>query len=519
MKKHYVNKFFCRSNSGITKTALFVTTSIIVLTLTSCDVFNSDDDEPDREITFTLPTNLSDPLLLSAVHQNGDSVAYYGTRNEQGIPEEVFGATIFQNGETVEIETGGLQSLPSRITADDATFMFDWETPTDVVISTIDNATGERTQIAFDLTDIPDEEYPPSAKIMQTVQVPRGIYIRSESEEPCIDSAEMVHTSGGKAGDSSLSKADFESMLVKVERCGAPIKDARVQLSMQPNLDSGFQLVGVPRNLGDGYYRFQVPRPKGSTVATSISNLCSGTVEVIGAGCPTADALAAGAPGICANIAIRTGPAGPKVFAACNASIAAYVFFCKTLNYSPDEGTPAGTPSHLPNTSPIKFVCSAIKELDRGFSSTNLRFKAKAIINSSLGLQVGEDFSGIVPINSTYPDLGISFSGSPEATSFTASPGNPPAGVGYTASATLSCVVPGSQIQLSVVGSDGYTDSNTCVSNEDAVQNCTLNVPGAGEGGVKDIITITLDGQQIGQPLTVVFGGGANKDSNLISKR
>ena len=91
--------------------------------------------------------------------------------------------------------------------------------------------------------------------------------------------------------------------------------------------------------------------------------------------------------------------------------------------------------------------------------------------------------------------------------------------MGYTASATLSCVVPGSQIQLSVVGSDGYTDSNTCVSNEDAVQNCTLNVPGAGEGGVKDIITITLDGQQIGQPLTVVFGGGANKDSNLISKR
>ena len=57
------------------------------------------------------------------------------------------------------------------------------------------------------------------------------------------------------------------------------------------------------------------------------------------------------------------------------------------------------------------------------------------------------------------------------------------------------------------------------MSNEDAVQNCTLNVPGAGEGGVKDIITITLDGQQIGQPLTVVFGGGANKDSNLISKR
>lgn len=509
MYNHYVQNSFQRRKSSIQKSVLSLIALATILMFTSCNIFSSDDEESEQEITFTVPTNISDPLLLSAVHQNGDSVAYYGTRDEQGVPESIYGATVFQNGQTLEIETGGLQSLPSRITADDATFEFDWETTSDVVIKTIDNETGERTQIAFDLTDIPEADYPPSSKVKKPVDKPLGIATRSESEESCIDSEEMLNELilAAEAGDSLKSKTvNSESILVKVERCGAPIKDARVQLSMQQNLDSEFRLVGTPRNLGDGYYRFQVPRPKGTTVATTISDLCSKTVGVVGAGCPAADALAAGAPGICANIALRTGPAAPKVFAACSASIAAYVFFCKTLNYSPDEGTPAGTPSHLPNVSPVQFVCKAIKQIDRGFSSNNIRFSAKAIINSSQGLRVSEAFSGIVPINSNYPDLDISFSGAPEATSFTASPGNPPAGVGYTATATLSCVVPGSEIQLSVVGTDGYEKDNVCISDDEPVQTCTLSVPGAGEGGVEDIITIALNGDQIGQPLKVIFG-------------
>lgn len=95
----------------------------------------------------------------------------------------------------------------------------------------------------------------------------------------------------------------------------------------------------------------------------------------------------------------------------------------------------------------------------------------------------------------------------PIINSFILQPAYPNAGQGYTATADYHCMPSGSKITLSIIGTDGYTDSKTEILNS-VSGTATLSVPGAASG-VYDVCTVTIvtpEGETYSMQASLVFG-------------
>lgn len=105
-------------------------------------------------------------------------------------------------------------------------------------------------------------------------------------------------------------------------------------------------------------------------------------------------------------------------------------------------------------------------------------------------------------------DLEITWGGEPTISSFTLNPSAPMAGVFYVATAELYCIPVGSVVEMSIIGTDGYTDSASLIVEEES-KNFTVNlyVPGA-ETGVYDeckVIVTTPDGETKSKTASLIF--------------
>lgn len=97
--------------------------------------------------------------------------------------------------------------------------------------------------------------------------------------------------------------------------------------------------------------------------------------------------------------------------------------------------------------------------------------------------------------------------GEPTIDNFTLSPAYPSAGQSYVATANFHCVPSGSTIVMNIVGTDGYSNTETH-SSDDNSGTVSLYVPGA-ESGVYDVCTITIttpDGESYSMQASLVFG-------------
>lgn len=114
-----------------------------------------------------------------------------------------------------------------------------------------------------------------------------------------------------------------------------------------------------------------------------------------------------------------------------------------------------------------------------------------------------------IQITPESPDVNIhcDIDGDPTLDSFTLNPDFPAAGQSYVASATYHCVPVGSTITMSIVGTDGYSNSRTSkVTNTSGT--AELYVPGA-ETGVKDVCKVVItptEGKQITMTASLMFG-------------
>jgi hypothetical protein len=91
--------------------------------------------------------------------------------------------------------------------------------------------------------------------------------------------------------------------------------------------------------------------------------------------------------------------------------------------------------------------------------------------------------------------------GQAKITSLTVDPSSPAADQSYVATAEIQCLAPDTPVTITVVGTDGYTDSNTQnLSNDSFI---TLTVPG-GAQGVRDVVKVNVQGGPTRQ-LSLVF--------------
>jgi hypothetical protein len=93
------------------------------------------------------------------------------------------------------------------------------------------------------------------------------------------------------------------------------------------------------------------------------------------------------------------------------------------------------------------------------------------------------------PASGPFPNFTIDAGVNIEIASFTTNPVDPAPGQSYVATAEITCAAPGTEVSMSIVGTDDYTDSATCIVEGNAA--CNLSVPGAREG-IVDTVTVTI---------------------------
>jgi len=97
--------------------------------------------------------------------------------------------------------------------------------------------------------------------------------------------------------------------------------------------------------------------------------------------------------------------------------------------------------------------------------------------------------------NGPFPAMRIDLGSMASINNIDLSPSSPAAGQSYTATAYLNCLPVGTVLTIGVQGTDGYADGyQTTVSASDVNDPyvLSLQVPGAGSAGIKDVITVTL---------------------------
>jgi len=188
------------------------------------------------------------------------------------------------------------------------------------------------------------------------------------------------------------------------------------------------------------------------------------------------------AAGGCAAISMALAFAGvtavsaPGFFSACESVTAALSEVCVFFN-DPVPGAP----------SPTQGICQFLRE-------NNFTWNTPLYL-SPVVCALPENIKGLSKYydgTSALPELNVSWGGTPRITDFTLNPPAPLAWVAYDAVANLYCLPAGTRITMSIVGTDGYSDSRVYVVGDEVHYVATLHVPGS-YAGVRDVCTVRLD--------------------------
>jgi hypothetical protein len=149
-----------------------------------------------------------------------------------------------------------------------------------------------------------------------------------------------------------------------------------------------------------------------------------------------------------------------------------------------------------PGGSFADLICNNINVVDR-FVQTNVTLQPFARI-PGMG-QFSADKQN-APASGPFPNFTIDAGSSAEMiASFTTNPKDPAPYQSYVATAEITCAPPGTEVIMSIEGTDNYKDSATCIVVGYAT--CNLTVPG-GREDIEDTVTVTVSN---GQTKTVVL--------------
>jgi hypothetical protein len=294
---------------------------------------------------------------------------------------------------------------------------------------------------------------------------------------------------------------------VHVDHCGAPVThpDATVVVYLEAPGDLLSTWQGPAEHEGNGEYVAWVPtnrkpsldgealRSAAQKIAWTLGQVCtvlslSGDPEVY---------LAGFCPAIGAALTTVTGPGGVAIGVACAKVSVAVLAYCKTLG----EGGVVGADRLA------EQILQAVQ--DPMVLTGQVRLKADVWVPGLAG-QGGATGPVSAPAAGPFPDLTIHVIDMSRIASLTLSPSSPAAGQGYTATAVIGCALVGDWATISMVGTDGYTQSEDFDVTTEGNQSFSITVPGAVEG-VKDTVTVTLhrsNGTVETREAWLVFGGG-----------
>lgn len=135
------------------------------------------------------------------------------------------------------------------------------------------------------------------------------------------------------------------------------------------------------------------------------------------------------------------------------------------------------------------------------------QLQLQAAVKTSKGQKFLSVGTGLIPPEGPYPVLTVNVPGTVGVSGLTLTPSSPQARQNYMAKGLVSCQQVGDIVTISVIGTDGYTDSVSTTVASTGDQSFTLNVPGAASG-VNDVVTLQImrNGSEIGkQTASLIF--------------
>lgn len=434
---------------------------------------------------FTLFSNPEDPLLLRAKKPNGDIVEYFGEKDENGIPTALTSITVrTADGQVTRIKLDE-QARPVQIIASNGVvFQIRWLSATNILLTAISPEGSVQVNVAIDLTKIPSSQKPFSSTTSSWSSLPltRNSPIARTRRSNTVLEALTSPKSAMGFKTLAATTASTNASLVNVTRCGSPVNNADVLMTVIPPNGDGYTIPAVLTQV-QGQYKATIPTKP--SPAQSAEDLCVKVAEVLSKGC---DALQVFPPGselyICLQLAaavaaIGTPAAGAAILAACEAAFLIATTYCNTLGYS--GPVPGGT-------SIAESLCKNVSEVVDSFTEGNLYMFPLVFIPGE-GLIDDGTTGQNAPSSGPFPTFNVDAGGSVKIASFTTTPADPAPFQNYIAEALIECAPPGTVVTISVSGTDGYFNKSSVTISGDA--NVTLTVPGA-EESVVDTITVQV---------------------------
>lgn len=239
--------------------------------------------------------------------------------------------------------------------------------------------------------------------------------------------------------------------------------------------------IPVNTKIGTGHYSYYIPNGIMTHHNIDLDDYCDVIANVMGKVCFVNELMSAGG---CAAISMALAFAGVTAVSA-----PGFFLVCEKITVALDVVCAFFT--DVPGTTGTSFFADGICGL--------LRNK-KIAWNTPLYLSpvvcaIPQNIKGLSKIydgKHDLPDLNVSWGGAPRITDVTLNPPAPLAYVSYDAVANLYCLPAGTIITMSIVGTDGYSNSKTYIVGDEVHYVATLYVPGS-YAGVRDVCTVRLD--------------------------
>lgn len=472
---------------------------------------DNDNGEMDPQVPadLTIMTNVADPLIVRADLEDGSVIECFGIRDERGVPMAVDRVTVKSEQEdeftTMVFSDDG---RPLEMWAPEGEhFEFSWLSQTEAVVTvtTADGAVQINTDIDLsEVVAVPDDGCGDcvSAGIVSAAAskrpntLPRG----GQDVSLTVTSDVSAHSPASRDTVRVQQLTSSSTCRVHVQRCGVPDP---VPITVWVDV--------TPTSLGAQTSRFTATWVSTGTYEATIPTDLAGEfnpaeflVDVVNVLEMPCDAMQ---PGIKEYVCIRimaavaaTGVGAPvagKIGLACYAVMGAYELYCKTFGQSPPGGGPS-LMQQLLMASPLNRTFGGQVQLQAWFPTIGPPGHT-------------QPRSGVVtaPGAGPFPELLIDAGGEASIRRLTLHPANPAEDQAYVATADIYCLPAGSEVQMSIVGTDEYRDSVTYTVTEPRLfSEFELWVPGA-EHGVRDVVTTRVvlpDGSVLTRDASLVFG-------------
>ncbi len=420
------------------------------------------DDEKSNEAEFFMYTSPGDPQIFKAVHPDGTEVIYQGIKDRDGFPLKISSYSVLFPEEDIPhyYELNDEGQITKAHANNGTTFEMNWLSSSKILVTAISPSGELEIKTTVDLSENTDEEK--SRQNFENIRKGQSPSIKVKASSTTHDVREA-------------QKAVKGNMSVYLEKCGEAYDKATVYVKLNPWDGGPVQL----SNSGDGNYSAASPQVE---EPVDFDYYCQWVASSLDLTCNVA--VAADPNGICSAIGYAIdgavgGPTGEAIpiTAACLSVWKGVAAYCKTL------GTSAA------DKSIASYLCDKITgTIQNPPEQVTYTATPYALIPGEDNIKGSEQ--PLSPGGSI--SWGLNAMASKKIKNFSTSPLNPGPGQGYTASADILCPeLNGSKITISVVGSDGYQNSETVTLSQNSA--VSLFVPGA-EAGVKDTITIDFEG-------------------------